>query len=71
MILLGCLFVGGNSYAKIIGYETFVLDNGLEVVVLNLHVFDSFKEIYEKFDKERLGYKENEVAHYKDMEQYI
>ena len=42
----------------------------LEVVVLNLHVFDSFKEIYEKFDKERLGYKENEVAHYKDMEQY-
>ena len=37
MVLLGALFVGGNSYAKIIDYESFKLDNGLEVVVLTNH----------------------------------
>ena len=42
----------------------------LLVVVLNLHVYDSFKGIYDNFDKVRLGYKEDETAHYTDMEQY-
>lgn len=40
------------------------------VVVLALHVYDSFEELYNNFDKVRLGYKDNEVAHYSDMELY-
>ena len=42
----------------------------VEVVVLNLHLFNSFKELYASFDKVRFGYKEDEVAHPSDMEQY-
>ena len=39
----------------------------LLVVVLNLHVYDSFKGIYDNFDKVRLGYKEDETAHYTEI----
>ena len=38
--------------------------------VIGLHVYDSFKRLYELFDKTLLGYLPNEDAHYLDMEVY-
>ena len=38
--------------------------------VVNLHYYNSFKELYDVFDKERLGYKENEIPNPKDMEKF-
>lgn len=35
--------------------------------VVNLHYYDSFEELYKHFDKERLGYRENEVPNFNDM----
>ena len=64
MILLGCLFVGGNSYAKIIGYETFVLDNGLEVVVLTNHKVPlGYSKLYYKVGAFSDPYAKGGVAH--------
>lgn len=40
------------------------------VEVDNLFYYDSFEELYKHFDKVSLGYDANEVANYKDMEQY-
>lgn len=42
----------------------------LKVKVENLYRYDSFFELYKHFDKVSLGYLEDEVADYKDMEQY-
>lgn len=42
----------------------------LSCLVTNLYVFDNFKDLYEYFDKSRLGYKDDEVAYPSDMEQY-
>ena len=42
----------------------------LSVVVVNLYRFDSFDELYQRFDKTRLGYQEDEIASPKDMEKY-
>lgn len=42
----------------------------IKYVVKELHTYDSFEKIYQKFDKQRLGYEESEEAHYTDMEQY-
>ena len=39
-------------------------------VVKCLHIYPSFKELYDVFDKERLGYKENEIPNPKDMEKF-
>ena len=38
--------------------------------VANLTVFKDFYQLYSHFDKSKLGYKENEAAHYTDMSQY-
>lgn len=38
--------------------------------VYALYIFPSFDELYQKFDKEVLGYEENEVATPKDMLEY-
>ena len=40
------------------------------VQVLNLHLFNSFSELYNSFDKISLGYDENEEASPTDMEKY-
>lgn len=40
------------------------------VEIDNLFYYDSFEELYKHFDKVSLGYDANEVANYKDMEQY-
>lgn len=38
--------------------------------VVNKHHFNSFNDLYNAFDKIRLGYKENENANPYDMEKY-
>lgn len=54
----------------LIEFENMVTLEHITVKVLNLHYFDNFKDLYNHFDKVSLGYKENEIANYKDMEQY-
>lgn len=38
--------------------------------VINLHKYDNFEELYEKFDKLRLGYKIEDNANPSDMQVY-
>ena len=38
--------------------------------VVFLHKYNSFSELYDKFDKLRLGYKDDEIAKSEDMEKY-
>lgn len=38
--------------------------------VIKLHIYKSFKELYEHFNKISLGYKENEEANPEDMKSY-
>lgn len=45
-------------------------DDKLKVKVKELYRYNNFEELYKKFDKIKLGYRENEVANYTDMEQY-
>ena len=40
------------------------------VVVVNIHVFETFDEMYLSFNKIRLGYKENEQAKSTDMSKF-
>ena len=54
----------------IIQFENVENQEKLEVVVLNLYIFDNFEELYQRFDKTRLGYLKHEQAFAKDMEQY-
>ena len=42
----------------------------IKVIVLNKHNFKSFTELYNAFDKTRLGYSQNEIATPEDMEKY-
>ena len=44
--------------------------DSFDVEVIALHKHKNFKELYEKFDKERLGYKIEEEAKPEDMEKY-
>ena len=45
-------------------------DEKMFVEILNLYRFKDFKELYNNFDKNRLGYKEDEIANPSDMEKY-
>lgn len=42
----------------------------MQVSVINLYNFPSFKELYKAFNQEALGYESYEIALYTDMEQY-
>ena len=42
----------------------------LRTKIINLHKFKNFAKIYEKFDKVKLGYAENEDANPADMQQF-
>lgn len=42
----------------------------LTTQVTKLYVFKNFKELYQKFDKIKLGYMENDIPNYSDMEKY-
>ena len=44
--------------------------DSFDTEVVNLYRYNSFKELYDNFDKTRLGYDENEIASYLDMEKY-
>lgn len=52
------------EFTNILTGETF------KVEVVNLHKFNNFKELYNSFDKERLGYNNEQKANYNDMEKY-
>lgn len=41
-----------------------------KVLVVGLYKFNDFKSLYNHFDKERLGYKEEDKAYPEDMEKY-
>ncbi len=40
------------------------------ITIKDLHKYPNFQELYKHFDKISIGYEENEVSNYKDMEQY-
>lgn len=42
----------------------------LDVDVVSLYRYNSFEDLYKDFDKRSLGYKEDEEASYRDMEEY-
>ena len=42
----------------------------IKTVVQDVDVFLNFEQLYNAYDKTALGYKENEDASYKDMEEY-
>ncbi len=50
----------------------FTNNNGdkLKVLVLDIHKFPSFKELYNSYDKTRLGYQANQLANPEDMLKY-
>lgn len=40
------------------------------MVIEGLHQYPNFEELYQHFDKLSMGYEEDEVVDYKDMEKY-
>lgn len=42
----------------------------ITVIIKDLHKYQNFQELYKHFDKISMGYKEDEIANYKDMEEY-
>lgn len=54
----------------IIKFKNRITNENICVRVLALHKYKNFEELYSCFDKISLGYKKNEVARAKDMEQY-
>ena len=54
----------------IIEFENRTTGEKIEVKVLRLHKYNSFEELYKRFDKVSLGYKQDEVANPSDMEEY-
>lgn len=42
----------------------------ITVKIKSLHKYQNFKELYEHFDKIAIGYEKDEIANYKDMEEY-
>lgn len=54
----------------IIKFTNITTNEQLEIKVIVLHKYDSFKELYRSLDKIAMGYRQDEVANYKDMELY-
>ena len=42
----------------------------ITVTIKDLHKYQNFEELYKHFDKVSMGYTEDEIANYKDMEEY-
>ena len=42
----------------------------LTVKVIALHKFKNFEELFNAFPKTAMGYSENEIAHFSDMEEF-
>lgn len=53
-----------------IEFTSLVNGEKIQAVVLALHIYPSFEELYNKFDKVLLGYEEHEIALYTDMGEY-
>lgn len=45
-------------------------EDTFEATVVGVHIYPTFKELYQNFSKTELGYNENDVADYRDMEKY-
>jgi len=58
------------NIGDIIEFTNVLDDEKISAKVVNLHNFNSFKELYDSFNKTRIGYKNNEEALPEDMEQY-
>ena len=58
-----------NRFTKI-AEDTSHLTKELITEVIDLKVFNSFDELYTKYPKKILGYKDNEIANPKDMNEY-
>lgn len=56
-----------NDTIKFINRET---NEILEVIVVKLHRYNNFNELYKNFDKKLLGYKQCEIANSEDMDKY-
>lgn len=54
----------------IIEFTSRTTEEKLKAKVINLHKYNSFEELYKHHDKVSMGYKEDEEANPKDMEQY-
>lgn len=54
----------------IIEFTNITTNEKIKTIVIDLHKYNSFDELYSKFNKIRLGYKEDEKANPYDMEQY-
>ena len=54
----------------IIRFTNRTTNEKLDTEVISLYLYDSFKELYKHFDKKSLGYEEDEIVDYKDMELY-
>lgn len=58
-----------NEGDKII-FRKLYSEEELVVIVVKLHIYDSFAELYRNFKKTALGYEENEKAEPNDMDAY-
>lgn len=58
------------SSGDLITFENRSDGEKIRVKVVGLHKYPSFEELYKHFDKVSMGYKEDEEADPKDMEQY-
>lgn len=54
----------------IIEFTNRVTGEKIKTKVINLHIYNSFEQLYEQFDNISIGYKENEIKNPKDMEKY-
>ncbi len=53
-----------------IEFTNIVTEEKLKTKVVALYKYANFAELYKDFDKISLGYKEDEIANFKDMEMY-
>ena len=60
----------GIKIGDTIVFTNNVTQEKLYVEVVNLYQFNNFEELYQHFDKTRLGYSETEIANPRDMEKY-
>lgn len=58
------------SVGDIIEFTNNKTQEKIYCLVINLHIYPSFKELYEKFDPRLLGYLDGEAVSYHDMEMY-
>lgn len=58
------------NVGDVIEFRNIDSDEIIKTLVVNLYRFNSFKELYDYFDKGLLGYENNDEASYVDMEEY-